>query len=94
MYNGGDLTERLYGSARYAVIYLLSALAGSVASGWWNPQGNSAGASGAMFGVYGALLVFLAVRRSDIPLHLLRSAGGRGVVVSCIRWGSDWRAHS
>ena len=83
LYNGGDLTERLYGSARYAVIYLLSALAGSVVSGWWNPHGNSAGASGAIFGVYGALLVFFAVRRSDIPLHLLRSAG-KGAVLLCV----------
>lgn len=83
LYNGGDLTERLYGSARYAVIYLLSALAGSVASGWWNPYANSAGASGAVFGVYGALLVFFAVRRSDIPLHLLRSAG-KGAVLLCV----------
>jgi rhomboid protease GluP len=83
LYNGGDLTERLYGSARYAVIYLLSALAGSVVSGWWNPHGNSAGASGAVFGVYGALLVFFAVRRSDIPLQLLRSAG-KGAVLLCV----------
>ena len=83
LYNGGDLTERLYGSARYAVIYLLSALAGSAVSGWWNPHANSAGASGAVFGVYGALLVFFAVRRSDIPLQLLRSAG-KGAVLLCV----------
>ena len=37
LYNGGIWTERLYGSTRFAVIYLLSALAGSVVSGWWDP---------------------------------------------------------
>ncbi len=83
LYNGGDLTERLYGSVRFAVIYLLSALAGSVVSGWWNPYANSAGASGAVFGVYGALLVFFAIRRSDIPLHLFRSAG-KGALLLCV----------
>ena len=67
LYQGGALVERLFGSTRFAVIYLLSALSGSVASGWWDPLRNSAGASGAIFGVYGALLAFLAVRRADIP---------------------------
>ncbi len=83
LYNGGDLTERLYGSTRFAIIYLLSALAGSVVSGWWNPNTNSAGASGAVFGVYGALLVFFAVRRSDIPMHLFKSAG-KGALLLCV----------
>jgi rhomboid protease GluP len=73
LYQGGALVERLFGSARFAVIYLLSALSGSVASGLWDPLRNSAGASGAIFGVYGALLAFLAVRRVDIPPSMLKS---------------------
>jgi rhomboid protease GluP len=73
LYQGGALAERLFGSTRFAVIYLLSALSGSVASGWWDPLRNSAGASGAIFGVYGALLAFLAIRRSDIPPTMLKS---------------------
>jgi len=72
LYNGGIWTERLYGSVRFAVIYLLSALAGSVVSGWWDPTRMSAGASGAVFGVYGALLAFFARRPRDIPLDLLK----------------------
>jgi len=83
LWNGGVLTERLYGSARYAVIYLLSALAGGVASSLWNPTGNSAGASGAIFGVYGALLVFFTVRRADIPLALLTSVRS-GALSLCV----------
>ena len=73
LYQGGALVERLFGSTRFAVIYLLSALSGSVASGLWDPLRNSAGASGAIFGVYGALLAFLAVRRVDIPPSMLKS---------------------
>lgn len=73
LYQGGSLVERLFGSGRFAAIYLLSALSGSVTSGWWDPLRNSAGASGAIFGVYGALLAFLAVRRADIPPSMLKS---------------------
>jgi rhomboid protease GluP len=72
LFQGGALVERLYGSSRFALIYLLAAIAGSVASGWWNPLRNSAGASGAIFGVYGALLAFLAIRRADIPPSMLK----------------------
>lgn len=74
LWSGGLLCEKLYGSARFLVLYLLAALAGSVVSGWWDAERNSAGASGAVFGVYGALLVFFAVRRHDIPVNLLRTA--------------------
>jgi rhomboid protease GluP len=82
LYNGGMLTERLYGSGRFLVIYLLAAVSGSVVSGWWDAERNSAGASGAVFGVYGALLVFFAVRRQDIPVRLLHSAG-KGALALC-----------
>jgi rhomboid protease GluP len=36
-----------------------------------------------VFGVYGALLVFFAVRRSDIPMHLFKSAG-KGALLLCV----------
>jgi rhomboid protease GluP len=73
LYQAGSLVERLFGSTRFAVIYLLAALSGSVVSGAWDPFRNSAGASGAIFGVYGALLAFLAIRRVDIPPSMLKS---------------------
>lgn len=73
LYNGGVLTEKLFGSARFAVIYLLAALSGSVASSWWDASRLSAGASGAVFGVYGALLAFFARRRGDIPMDMLKA---------------------
>jgi rhomboid protease GluP len=82
LWSGGILTERLFGSARFALIYLLSAVSGSVVSGWWEPMRNSAGASGAIFGVYGALLMFFALRRADIPRDMLRKSG-RGALTLC-----------
>jgi rhomboid protease GluP len=82
LFIGGRLTERLYGSGRVLVIYLLSALAGSVVSGWWNPDRNSVGASGAVLGVYGALLVYFALRRHEIPSRLFKPAGW-GALLLC-----------
>jgi len=52
----GPLTERLYGSVNYLFIYLLAGVGGSLASIAWHPNINSAGASGAIFGILGALL--------------------------------------
>ncbi len=83
LYNGGVITERLYGSARFAVIYLLAALSGNVVSGWWDPSRNSAGASGAVFGVFGALLVFAWRRHADIPRDILKSVRS-GALSLCI----------
>jgi rhomboid protease GluP len=83
LYQAGGLVERLFGSTRFAVIYLLAAMSGSVASGWWDPLRNSAGASGAIFGVYGALLAFMAVRRVDIPPSMLKSIS-RSALAFCL----------
>lgn len=67
----GQFVERLVGRAGLVVLYLLSGLAGSLASTWWNPLVVSAGASGAVFGVYGALLGFLLRQRRAIPTQVL-----------------------
>lgn len=55
LYNLGPLVERLYGSSRYLLIYISAALCGSISSFLFSPA-PSAGASGAIFGLFGALL--------------------------------------
>jgi rhomboid protease GluP len=70
LWDAGRLVERLFGTARFLLVYAFAGLAGSVASVAWNPGVNSAGASGAIFGVFGALLAFLLDRRNGVP-HLL-----------------------
>ena len=55
----GPLVERMYGSVAYGSAYLLAAVTGSLASIAMHPQLNSAGASGAIFGIYGLLLAAL-----------------------------------
>jgi rhomboid protease GluP len=66
----GSLTERLYGGRPFLFIYLASGLCGSLASLFWHPLLNSAGASGAIFGVLGALLAFMVNPRTRIAPHI------------------------
>jgi rhomboid protease GluP len=48
--------EPVIGSTRYAIIYFVSGITGSIASIWWYDNAASVGASGAIFGLFGALL--------------------------------------
>jgi membrane associated rhomboid family serine protease len=57
LYLIGGALERYVGHWRFAVIYLLSALAGSFGALLLSPDAFTAGASGAIFGLMGALLV-------------------------------------
>lgn len=57
----GMAVERLYGSGKFLLIYLLAGIAGSLNSLYFHPQSISAGASGAVFGAFGAFLVFLKI---------------------------------
>lgn len=57
LYQLGTGAEYLYGSKKFALIYVLAGLWGSVASFLFSPN-ISAGASGAIFGLFGAFLYF------------------------------------
>jgi rhomboid protease GluP len=71
LWGAGQLVERLVGNIGFTILYLLSGLVGSVVSAWWNPVVISAGASGAVFGVYGALFASLVRHRRSIPKEVL-----------------------
>lgn len=70
LYQAGQIVERLYGATGFLLLYLGAGLAGNVASVWWNPNGISVGASGAVFGIYGALLAYLRAEPGSIPLSV------------------------
>ncbi|MBA3533873.1 MAG: rhomboid family intramembrane serine protease, partial [Ardenticatenales bacterium] len=57
LYLFGREVERLFGTLRFVIIYLLAGLAGSIASFAFSAA-VSAGASGAIFGIIGALTLF------------------------------------
>ncbi len=52
----GRLAESVYGHWTFAVVYLICGVASSLTSVWWNPTVLSVGASGAIFGIAGALI--------------------------------------
>jgi len=73
LFNIGLFMESLAGRVSFVVLYLVCGLGGSAASLVWHPSIVSAGASGAIFGLYGALLGFLVRHRGSIPGESLAS---------------------
>lgn len=57
LYYLGTVVERIFGSLRFVYIYFLAGIAGGMTSFTFNIS-ISAGASGAIFGLFGALLFF------------------------------------
>ncbi|MDT8861726.1 rhomboid family intramembrane serine protease [Alkalihalobacillus sp. MEB130] len=62
LYFLGSAVERMYGTLRFLFIYFIAGLSGSIASFAFNEQ-VAAGASGAIFGCFGALLYFGTIYR-------------------------------
>ena len=58
LYIVGRQIEDFFGKWRYLVIYLLSGISGSLLSVGFNPDVLAVGASGAIFGLFGAMLYF------------------------------------
>jgi rhomboid protease GluP len=57
LYSLGMVVEKMFGAARFIWIYLAAGITGNVISYFFSPY-LSAGASGALFGLFGALLFF------------------------------------
>ncbi|HKI27062.1 MAG TPA: rhomboid family intramembrane serine protease, partial [Candidatus Sulfotelmatobacter sp.] len=59
LWSFGTLCESLYGRWTYTGVYLITGVAGGLTSLAWNPRVWSVGASGALFGLTGALIASL-----------------------------------
>ncbi|HEY0415949.1 MAG TPA: rhomboid family intramembrane serine protease [Gaiellaceae bacterium] len=57
LYLVGTILEQVVGRWRFALLYLASGIAGSAGALVWSPNTPTVGASGAIFGVLGALFV-------------------------------------
>lgn len=85
LWDVGRLVEQLYGRWRFAVLYLGSGVVGNLVS--LVMQGNQAvsgGASGAVFSLYGALLVFLWRERRHVDRGEFRWLFGGAVAFSAL----------
>lgn len=66
LYIVGRAAEIYFDGRAYLVIYLFSGLIGGLASLYMHPQSVGVGASGAIFGVFGALAGFFLAHRDKI----------------------------
>ena len=76
LYLCGPLLELSYGHEKFLIIYILSGFLGNILSllGMkYSVTGISAGASGALFGILGALISFTIMERKVLPQKLYRS---------------------
>jgi membrane associated rhomboid family serine protease len=71
----GPQVEKLYGGSRFVILYVLTGIAGVAGSYFHSPRALSAGASGAIFGLFGVLLVFGIRYRENIPPFFKRAVG-------------------
>jgi membrane associated rhomboid family serine protease/Tfp pilus assembly protein PilF len=68
----GGICESLYGHVTFAAVYLISGVGSSLASVWWHPAIPSVGASGAVFGIVGALIASYYLGEFTMPRFALR----------------------
>jgi rhomboid protease GluP len=61
-----SIVERIFGRAEFLALYFASGLVGGLASVAIHPHAVSAGASGAVFGMFGAFSAVMLVRRKQI----------------------------
>lgn len=92
LYTLGTPFEAFYGRTRYVILLLISLVAGSYASITFNAENQvSVGASGAIFGLFGALLVvgrsLGAETRPTLTLLAINT------VIAIAVPNIDWRAH-
>ncbi|WP_207781957.1 rhomboid family intramembrane serine protease [Phytoactinopolyspora limicola] len=89
----GSSLEPVLGRWRFISLYLLSALGGSAVSllGVGHPYSMSLGASGAVFGLLGALLIVM--RRFERDVSAVLAILAINVVIGFTMPRIDWRAH-
>ena len=92
LYVLGPPLERHLGRLRFAALYLLSALGGSVVVYLFSPlNAATAGASGAIFGLFGATLV--ASKRLNLDIRWLISLIVINLVITFTVPGISWQGH-
>ncbi len=96
----GALCESLYGPWTYVAVYLISGVGAGVASIAWNPFVASVGASGAIFGLAGALIASFYLGEFNLPsiaikgtLRSLLVFAGFNIFFGTVMSGVDNAAH-
>ena len=88
----GNPLEEAFGKQRFLTVFFLSLLAGSLTSTYFAPLfGASVGASGAVFGLFGALVV--VGKRIGVDIRSIVVIIAINFAFGFAMGGVDWRAH-
>jgi membrane associated rhomboid family serine protease len=92
LYILGTPIEEVYGRNKFLTVFIVSLLTGSLASIFFNASNQaSVGASGAVFGLFGAFLIVgktIGANVREIAIII-----GLNFALGFILGGVDWRAH-
>jgi membrane associated rhomboid family serine protease len=93
----GSVVEQELGRLRFILIYFVTGLAAGAVSYAFGPIGVGVGASGAIFGIFGAFVAY-NWRRRDLALAAARLRSAMFIIVVNVLLaftipGIDWRAH-
>lgn len=91
LYILGPQLERWLGHLRYAALWAVSALGGSVLGLLVQPGVMSVGASGAIFGLFGAVFVF--GRRLGLDTRFILGLLAANLLITFLVPGISWTAH-
>ncbi|MFY9609312.1 MAG: rhomboid family intramembrane serine protease [Blastocatellia bacterium] len=80
---GRDI-EQIYGSARFLLLYVTTGVVASISSFFFSPNSVSAGASGAIFGLFGVMAAFAFRYRKEIPAALSKDIRRRVLPIIAI----------
>jgi len=100
LWNLGRMAERILGAWTYLLTYTACGIAGSLVSLWIHPGVVGAGASGAIFGLAGALITAIYLGKLPYPGQMLRglmksllSFAGYNLFFGAVVPGIDNSAH-
>jgi membrane associated rhomboid family serine protease len=88
----GNPLEAAFGKNKVLIIFFISLITGSLASAYFAPfYGQSVGASGAIFGLFGALAI--VGKRIGADTRSIYVIIGINFVIGFALGGVDWKAH-
>ena len=71
-YQVGAHFERIFGSFYFLALYIFCLIFASIVGAWWGPEKNSAGASGAIFGIFSAVTTYAFLAKNKLPKSISR----------------------
>jgi len=81
LYMVGSVMERLFSRMAYLGIYFVSGIVGGLFFIYFNPNGSAVGASGAIFGIFGALAGFSFVYRKTHTAQFMEFIKQFGIIL-------------